>query len=325
MPDETKIPSRQNWFIRDGTVKKELQLSSLVEMYITYMFDRTLMMFDYKGLPDGITNKDMEKFTQMEGKSFFLKHNGRFYILYGSFYDFITWNKEPSKALIVNPALPDLKQFYTIDVDCVVVPNDSNYYGLYPMMESNAVQMAQADISLAFAGFNTRFKSMFTADDDNTKDSINKLIEDIWNGVKPSAVLTDDLYKNSVNGISYNQGQTNDIVDLIELKQYIKANWYIDLGINANYNMKRESLNESEMQVNDDALMPLIDNMLYVRKKAIEKINQIFDLNISVEFSSAWKKIKKEIENSMKMEEAEIQTAEEPTNENEGGEADGLS
>ena len=30
---------------------------------------------------------------------------------------------------------------------------------------------------------------------------------------------------------------------LVELLQYMKANWYHELGLDANYNMKREALN----------------------------------------------------------------------------------
>lgn len=310
MANESKIPNRSNWYIKDGTVTTDLQLDALVDMYIGYMYDRTYKMFEYQNLPDGITNKDMERFTQVNGKQFFIKLGDRHYILEGSFVDYITWNKEPKEALIVNPALPNLKNKYEIGKDCVLFPNDSNYIGLYPMMLTNAIQMAHVDISLMFASFNTRFKSLFTANDDNSKDSINTAIDNIWNGKKPSAVMTEDLYKKSVESVNYNTSQQNDIVSLIELKQYIKANWYIDLGINANYNMKREALNESEMQVNDDALIPLIDDMFECRKKAVEEINSMFGLEITVDYSSAWKKIKEEIENKIELEEAEVETVE---------------
>ena len=97
---------------------------------------------------------------------------------------------------------------------------------------------------------------------------------------------------------------------LIELKQYIKANWYMDLGINANYNMKREAINENEATLNEDALIPLIDDMLECRKKAIEKINNMFGYNIAIDFSSAWKKLKKEIEMEEKLQEKQAKMLE---------------
>lgn len=316
------IPSRKNWYIRDGTVNPRLQLDPLVEMYIGYMFDRTIRMFEFENLPDGITYKDMEKFTQMQGQSFFIKHHDRYYILYGTFSDYVTWNCEPRLALIRNPALPDLKNQYVIDEDCIVYPNDSHYIGLYPMFETNAIQLASTDISLTFASFNTRLKKIFTSNDDNTKASLDALLDDIYNGKEITSIVTDDLYKNSVESVDYNSSQNNDIKDLIELKQYIKANWYIDLGINANYNMKREAINENEMNVNDDALIPLIDDMLMVREKAIEKINKMFGLNIKVKLSSAWARLRKEMIMEEQVREVTLDnlTNDKESNENKDGE-----
>lgn len=310
MPNNNTIPSRKDWYIKEGEISSELQLEGLTKYYISDMFNKTLRMFHYENLPDDIMDKDMEKFTQLQGQSFFIKHNDRFYVLYGSFSDWITWNVEPKKALIVNPALPDLKTEYLINDDVIVIPNDLLYVGIYPILENNAVQMAQCDISIMFAEFNVRLKSLFTANDDTQKDSLNTLIDDIWNGKKPSAIVTDDMYKSSIESKQYTTGQSNDIQNLIELKQYIKANWYIDLGINANYNMKRETLNGDEVHVNDDALMPLIDNMLECRKQAVQKINDKWGLNITVDLSSAWKKIKDEIINEEKQEKAETEIIE---------------
>ena len=182
--------------------------------------------------------------------------------------------------------------------------------GLFPIIEKNSIDIANTDISIRYAQFNTRFKTLFTSDDDNTKDSINTLIEKVWKGEKPVAVVTNDLYKKSVEGISYSNTQNNDIKNLMELKQYQLAQFYIELGINANYNMKRESVSADEFRMNDDALMPLIDQMLECRKMACKQINELFGLNIDVELNSAWLKIAKEVVNEVKQEEAEVKKTE---------------
>ena len=58
--------------------------------------------------------------------------------------------------------------------------------------------------------------------------------------------------------------------------------------MNANYNMKRESINSNESQLNNDFLLPFIDQMYFERKKSIDKINDKYGLNIVVEFNSSW-------------------------------------
>ena len=105
---------------------------------------------------------------------------------------------------------------------------------------------------------------------------------------------------------------------MIESEQYIKASWYNDLGLNANYNMKRESINSGESQLNDDALLPLIDDMLQCRKNAIEKINSMFDTSISVSLASAWEDNQIELENAQENENSD-------NRKDEGGEENEVS
>ena len=68
----------------------------------------------------------------------------------------------------------------------------------------------------------------------------------------------------------------------------MKASLYNELGLQSNYNMKRESINSGESQLNEDMLHPLIDDMLRERQIALEKVNAMFGTNITVEFNSAW-------------------------------------
>ena len=111
--------------------------------------------------------------------------------------------------------------------------------------------------------------SLLTASDDRTKESALKYIEDIIAG-KISVVASDD-FLGGVKTQPYALTGHTVITDLIELEQYLKASWYNELGLNANYNMKRESINSGESQLNNDMLLPLIDDMLKRRKEIIEK------------------------------------------------------
>ena len=72
--------------------------------------------------------------------------------------------------------------------------------------------------------------------------------------------------------------------------------------------------------MNEDALLPMIDNMLKSRKTAIEKINQLFGTDIQVELSSSWKKIREEIKQredaiNAEIEQIEKQVDQEPSEE----------
>ena len=52
--------------------------------------------------------------------------------------------------------------------------------------------------------------------------------------------------------------------------------------------MKRERLTTNEIEINKNASYPLVDNMLRNRQQAVEQINKMFELDITVGYSSIW-------------------------------------
>ena len=110
-------------------------------------------------------------------------------------------------------------------------------------------------------------------------------------------VIAETAFLDGVRAQPYGTtGNSNVLTNLIELEQYFKASWFNELGLNANYNMKRESLNSSESQLNNDALLPLVDDMLECRKRGIEQVNAMFGTEISVSLASSWEDNAQEIE-----------------------------
>ena len=52
--------------------------------------------------------------------------------------------------------------------------------------------------------------------------------------------------------------------------------------------------------MNQDALLPFINQMLECRKMACDEMNKLFGLDVSVELSSSWKRINDEVKESLK-------------------------
>ena len=77
--------------------------------------------------------------------------------------------------------------------------------------------------------------------------------------------------------------------------------------------MKRERLNQNEVDLNTSILIPLADDMLEERQKAVKKINEKYGLNITVDLSSVWKMTKESVDNATQTQE----TKTEEENENE--------
>lgn len=257
-----------------------------INQHVGYMLNRTLSMFEYDGLPDTINKRNLELMLQINGNVCWYKHNDKLYVFTGGMGGEPNVYYMPTIYTIANPALKISKNL-VIDKDCVVMPNDFLYLGLLPLYEKYATGLTENELSMNIATINLRIMSLISASDDNTKKSAEKYIEDITSG--KLGVIAENAFLDGIKSQPYGTtGSNTAIISLIEHEQYLKASWYNEIGLNANYNMKRESINSGESQLNNDMLMPLIDSMLYCRQEALKKVNAMYGTNIIVRKCSSW-------------------------------------
>lgn len=254
---------------------------------ILYMLARTQSMFEYSGLPDTIPARNLEIMLQLNGNVFFTQVEGEYYVFTGGLGGEPDVYYEPTIYTVANPALNFSKNL-RIGEDGILIRSDSYGIGLLPMMQKYSALMVENEFTLRIADINARIAFILSATDDRTDKSARLFLERIVNG--DMGVVSDSAFLES---LKVNPGATEHsqrMTDLIEYQQYLKAAWFNELGINANYNMKREAISPDEAQLNDDALLPLIDDMLKQRKIAFDKINEKYGLDISVDLDSSWLK-----------------------------------
>ena len=294
-----KIPNRSNWSF--DVCSQDLSLDKLTEYYIKDTLIRTQKMFNYNNLPKTIPKEQLELLLQRNGYAVITKVNGELYAFYGGLGGEPNEYYLPTIATVANPALKFTKSM-VIDKECVVIKNDVMFMGLMPLIQSTSYLLAQADISFKYALINGRMKAIVTAPNDEVKTSLDEMFRQIEKGSSLKVVVDDDL----MNELKVSPYGTNDNgIDIIELKQYIIGSFYQKLGIQSNFNMKREALNSAESALNDDILYPLIDEMLEERQKGVEKINELYGTNISVELSSVWKQLRDQEEQAVNNEDKE--------------------
>lgn len=260
--------------------------TSNVVNHIRYMLNRTRSMFKWSGLPDSIPERFLELYLQVNGNACFYRHNGTLYIFTGGMGGDPDVYYFPTIYTIANPAL-NLSVNARIGVDCVVMPNDTMYAGLIPLFNRHATAMCETELSLDIASVNSRIIALIDATTDTTEKSARQYLDDIRAG-KPGVISSNEFLQ-GIRTQPYASTGNRTITDLIELEQYHKASWYNDIGLNANYNMKRESINSGESQLNNDALYPLIDDMLQCRQTYSDRVNDMFGTNISVTLNSSWR------------------------------------
>ena len=256
-----------------------------VMAYIENTLAKTQAMFVYEGLPDTVPAEELERLLQTEGNAFFADVNGDLYALQGAAGGEPDPYNRPTIYTVANPALK-LNKSYKIGVDGVFIKNDTNGNSLLPIIGKFAVLYTDGIISLNTASILTRITMLISASDDKTKQSADEFLKKILDG--DFSVIGENAFFKGVNMQTAATSNTQYITQLVELVQYYKANMLNELGLNANYNMKRERLNTGEVAMNVDVLLPYVDNMLHERQKALKQVNEMFGTEISVRFGSSW-------------------------------------
>ena len=295
---------------QDKPLPKDLVFNS----YIQYYLARCQSMFKYSGLPDTIPAKWLEHYLFTNGQCVFIKNCEDLIVTTGGMGGMPDIYYIPTKYIVSNPYVKEeARKEYTIGEDCVLIRNDTYSQGLIPLLTRYCSQLTENDLTMQTADILSRAMLTITATDTQTKESVEKWLLDLRKGKLsaigelPSMVGNQDRTVN----ITPFQAVASTITDLIEYHQYLKASLYNELGLNANYNMKRESINSNESQLNDDMLHPLIDDMLARRREALEEVNKMFGTNITVEFNGAWLTNEKEEELTLEQMETATDSMEE--------------
>lgn len=257
-----------------------------------YMFAKTLSMFEWQGLPETIPYREFERLLQTYGFAFVTEVEGELYAFHGTLGGEQDAYGNPKQITINNVGL-NFNKTLSVESDGVLVLSDDSKMGLLPLFNKYHYMMAENDINMVIRGFNSRIQKLISASDDKTKASadayLNKVIEGEL-GVIGESALFDGIRMQSAQ-----TGQGDGITPLIEFQQYMRGTLYNEIGLNANFNMKRERLTGGEMEANDDALYPFVDNMMKCRLVAANAINEKYGTEIVVDYGSVWHKKNKEL------------------------------
>lgn len=270
--------------------------------YFNLLTNKVSSLFLWKNLPSTIDRRYLEFSLLLNGKVCWFNHNDKLYALTGNVGGEPNVYYEPTTFIVANPVIGS-KQLRVRDLngdednldtlDGVLMGNSDVDYesgivkgGLYSLIYQTAGLLADNISSLNIAQLNSRLSVLFTADSDAQARSGEVILKDIYDG-KPYKILAQDLVeKFGITAVAAS-GANNTLMSLIEAHQYILAQFFNEIGVSANYNMKRERLNTAEVEMNNGSLDINIFSMLRSRQEAVERINQKFGTSIEVELNWA--------------------------------------
>ena len=250
-----------------------------------YMLAKTVSMFEYQGLPDTLPADVLEKMLQQNGAVFVTKVEGEIYAFTGGIGGEVDVYNRPTQIVIANPALKFNKTL-DLEKDGVLMRNDDYCIGLLPLFDKAHTMMVENEINMMVFGYNTRTQKLISASDDKTRESAELFLKRAVDG--DIAVVAENAIFDGVRVQAVQSSQSVSITNMTEFQQYLKGSLYNEVGLSSNFNMKRERLISSELDASEDSLFPFVYNMMRCRIEAVKKINEMFDLNIQVDFGSVW-------------------------------------
>ena len=200
----------------------------------------------------------------------------------------------PTQFLIANPVLGSKEVMigetgvviYNTKIDHFVWTGESDVFsaGLYDLIEQTATLLADNIISINCSQINARITVFFDADSESEAAAGELVLKRMYAG-KPYAVLRGDLIeKIRINPIN-NSSAGQNITELVELHNYIVANFFQSIGIKSNNIMKKERLIRDEIESQDDFLQVSILEILSSWQAGLDEVNELYGTSFKVKLN----------------------------------------
>ena len=276
---------------------KKLTFNKLYRMYFDEILRLMYRILIIKNVPETIDETFLKMILFTQGKIVFF--NGqelgegevKLLALNCSRANMPTVYYLPTQFLVANPRL--LKSYtLTPGEDCeVVYLTETDKYnlsemngGLFELISRTATIMADNDLSLNIAQKNTRLTNIAAAQTQNAFESLQAVINAMYSG-DPNIVVKGSLI-DQLQNIPIMQSQSNqNILQLIEVNQYVLAHFLEKIGICTHDQMKRERLVTGEINDNFDLARFNIDDMIMSLNAGFSLVNSHFGTILECELN----------------------------------------
>lgn len=268
--------------------------------YFKLLTNKCMSLFKWEGLPETIDERFLMEQLVLRGKVCFTEINGKLYALNGNVGGEPDCYYQPTQFIIANPILgsktvkirqedgsKSLEGLTGIlvaltDIDQLIQPQFNG--GLYNLIYQTAGLLADNTSSINCAQINGRATVGYVADSEALANSAEEVLLDVYSG-KPYRVMSQDIMDKIQAMPLAASGNNSTLMTLIEAHQYILAQFYNEIGIGGNWNMKRERINTAETELMKGSLDLSIWQMEKSLKEGIELVNQLFGTSITVDIN----------------------------------------
>lgn len=194
----------------------------------------------------------------------------------------------PTNAIVSNPLLKSGARDMKIGETCSLIKLTPDYRGAYDVVSTFSDLMSLILESMGVNLVNTKLAYIFAADNKAMAESFKALYSDIASG-QPAAVVDKNLFNadGDPRWVMFNQNLKQTFLgnDFTTFMSSIESMFLSFIGINnVNYE-KKERLTNDEVNANNANTQAVARVWLESMKKSMEKTNEMFGLNLSVELN----------------------------------------
>lgn len=237
-----------------------------------------------------------------------IEHKNKIYMTNGHLGGSKDANYYGTRVIGANPVLGsfDLERgkqgevIYLTPFDNIPLMAAGDKGGLHSLISFTAALLADNLCSLNTAQINGRVQAIITAEDASIATTAELVMKDLYAG-KPYRVLTEEFYKRIHVNPCASSVQSHQLMELVEVQQYIRAMFWNAIGIDSNYNMKRERLVTAEVESNFTALKVPVTTMINNLNDGFEKANKWAGTKLKARLNPEYKIVKsqeKEVKNN---------------------------
>ena len=256
--------------------------------YFKWLLNKTASCFYIKNLPDTMDEFYIKSTLLVDGDVGVTDFNDKIYAVNGAPAGQPDEYYVPTQYTVANPILGS--KIFTRGVDGVVIYNTAldKYVpgGLFGLIDQTATLLADNVISINCNQINSRVAAIFTADSDAQAIAGEAILKKMYTGAPYQVVRSDIIEKIGVNPIATSAISQN-ITELVELNNYIIANYFQSIGIKSNDIRKKAHILEDEINSQNNYLQISILEILTSWQKGFDEANKLYNTDIQVELNPA--------------------------------------
>lgn len=263
--------------------------------YFRWLLNKVMQIVTIKGLPETVNQEYLKANLILDGDICITDFDSELYACIGALGGEPDEYYIPTVYTIANPILGSKMVYrkdwngnkqngvviFNSDVDSLGFRCGSYTRGLYDLISQTATLLADNIVSINCAQINSRVQVFFTAEGEAEAITGEAILRRMYAG-HPYQILRSDIVDQlTIQPVATASTSTN-IMQLVELNNYIIAQFFQNIGVKSNDIRKKERLITAEVEEQNDTVQLTLTEMLTSWTKGFNEVNEFYGTNIEI-------------------------------------------